>query len=313
MWPGPGSSPKRGAIRRARSRHRTTSRPTPGSPPSPRVATRSTPRSPPTSCSGSSRRTCAASAATCSRWCGTDQLHGYRGVGPRARAATLEGVRERDDERRPTRCRRSVRTRCTVPGAVDGWFTLLERWGTRSFGEVAAPRPALRRGRVPAHASRRVVLRPEPWRLRPLRPPRLRQPRIADTDRGRLAPPARARAARSARSPTTVPTCTTRAPIGDAIADTTAAVRAAFMATDDLAAHDGCLGRPAASRRRVRAAREVARAAAADAGRHRARSAAHRRRSRPRRRRCRSRAPPHRGDEARARRPQRATSAIPTR
>ena len=27
---------------------------------------------------------------------------------------------------------------CTVPGGVDGWFTLLERWGTRSFGEVSA-------------------------------------------------------------------------------------------------------------------------------------------------------------------------------
>ena len=25
----------------------------------------------------------------------------------------------------------------TVPGAVDGWFTMLERWGTRSFGDVA--------------------------------------------------------------------------------------------------------------------------------------------------------------------------------
>ncbi|MFN8036180.1 MAG: gamma-glutamyltransferase family protein [Acidimicrobiia bacterium] len=25
-----------------------------------------------------------------------------------------------------------------VPGAVDGWFALLERWGTRSFGELAA-------------------------------------------------------------------------------------------------------------------------------------------------------------------------------
>jgi gamma-glutamyltranspeptidase len=26
----------------------------------------------------------------------------------------------------------------TVPGAVDGWFTMLGKWGTRSFGEVAA-------------------------------------------------------------------------------------------------------------------------------------------------------------------------------
>jgi gamma-glutamyltranspeptidase/glutathione hydrolase len=25
----------------------------------------------------------------------------------------------------------------TVPGAVDGWFTMLDKWGTRSFGDVA--------------------------------------------------------------------------------------------------------------------------------------------------------------------------------
>jgi gamma-glutamyltranspeptidase/glutathione hydrolase len=31
----------------------------------------------------------------------------------------------------------------TVPGAVDGWFALLERWGTRSFGELAAAAVAL--------------------------------------------------------------------------------------------------------------------------------------------------------------------------
>ena len=27
----------------------------------------------------------------------------------------------------------------TVPGAVDAWFLLLDRWGTRSFAEVLAP------------------------------------------------------------------------------------------------------------------------------------------------------------------------------
>ena len=36
------------------------------------------------------------------------------------------------------RCRRSGRTRAPFPARVDGWFTLLERWGTRSFGEVSA-------------------------------------------------------------------------------------------------------------------------------------------------------------------------------
>jgi gamma-glutamyltranspeptidase / glutathione hydrolase len=33
----------------------------------------------------------------------------------------------------------------TVPGAVAGWFHLLSRWGTRSFGTVAAPALALAR------------------------------------------------------------------------------------------------------------------------------------------------------------------------
>ena len=27
----------------------------------------------------------------------------------------------------------------TVPGAVDAWYILLSRWGTRTFGELLAP------------------------------------------------------------------------------------------------------------------------------------------------------------------------------
>ena len=32
----------------------------------------------------------------------------------------------------------------TVPGAPDGWFALLERYGTRSFGELARTALTLR-------------------------------------------------------------------------------------------------------------------------------------------------------------------------
>ncbi len=38
---------------------------------------------------------------------------------------------------------------CTVPGAVDGWFTLLERWGTRSFAQVSAAAIAYAEGGFP--------------------------------------------------------------------------------------------------------------------------------------------------------------------
>ncbi|MBW3618619.1 MAG: gamma-glutamyltransferase family protein [Actinobacteria bacterium] len=44
----------------------------------------------------------------------------------------------------------------TVPGAVAGWAHLLERWGTRSFGDLAAPAIDLARDgfEVSAHAAR---------------------------------------------------------------------------------------------------------------------------------------------------------------
>jgi gamma-glutamyltranspeptidase/glutathione hydrolase len=61
-------------------------------------------------------------------------LHAYRGVGRSPRAATVDGVRERaGTDAMPVFGPHTV----TVPGAIDGWFTLLERFGTRSFGDVA--------------------------------------------------------------------------------------------------------------------------------------------------------------------------------
>src|SRR5262245_12849212 len=66
------------------------------------------------------------------------RLNGYVGAGRSPRAATIDGVRARSDERlsplggMPTFGPHAV----TVPGAPRGWFDLLERWGSRSFGEL---------------------------------------------------------------------------------------------------------------------------------------------------------------------------------
>src|SRR3954470_18726485 len=62
-------------------------------------------------------------------------VQAYRGVGRAPEDATLDAVREQSGaETMPTFGPHP----CTVPGGVDGWFTLLERWGTRSFAEVSA-------------------------------------------------------------------------------------------------------------------------------------------------------------------------------
>ena len=90
-----------------------------------------------------------------------------------------------------------------------------------------------------------------------------------------------------------------RGPIGAAIAERLQQA-GGCMTVADFAAHAGEWVEPL---RRAVPRRRDPRDAAADAGRHRARGVAHRRRSRPRRRRSGSRAPPHRGDEARVRRP----------
>jgi gamma-glutamyltranspeptidase / glutathione hydrolase len=61
-------------------------------------------------------------------------LHGYLGSGRSPRAATIDAVRDRaDSETMPYFGPHAV----TVPGAVAGWFDLLDRWGTRSFGDLA--------------------------------------------------------------------------------------------------------------------------------------------------------------------------------
>ncbi len=61
-------------------------------------------------------------------------LHGYLGSGRSPADATIGQVRDALDGAGLLVGPHAV----TVPGAIAGWFALLERWGTRSFGELAA-------------------------------------------------------------------------------------------------------------------------------------------------------------------------------
>jgi gamma-glutamyltranspeptidase / glutathione hydrolase len=64
------------------------------------------------------------------------RLHGYLGSGRSPRAATIDAVRDGAlADTMPTFGPHSI----PVPGAIAGWFDLLDRWGTRSFGELAEP------------------------------------------------------------------------------------------------------------------------------------------------------------------------------
>src|SRR5262249_34906174 len=61
-------------------------------------------------------------------------INAYRGVGRAPARSTASAVREQSgSESMPVFGPHPI----TVPGAVDGWFTMLEKWGTRSFGDVA--------------------------------------------------------------------------------------------------------------------------------------------------------------------------------
>jgi gamma-glutamyltranspeptidase/glutathione hydrolase len=71
-----------------------------------------------------------------------DELSGYNGSGRAPGAATVEAVKTvSGSDRMPTFGPLPV----TVPGAVAGWFDLLDRFGSRRFAELA--QPALRYAR----------------------------------------------------------------------------------------------------------------------------------------------------------------------
>jgi len=61
-------------------------------------------------------------------------LHGYLGSGRSPAAVSIDAIRARHGEAMPVFGADSV----TVPGAPAGWFDLLERFGTRELGELAA-------------------------------------------------------------------------------------------------------------------------------------------------------------------------------
>jgi gamma-glutamyltranspeptidase/glutathione hydrolase len=61
-------------------------------------------------------------------------VNAYRGVGRAPAGSTCDAVRDRSGATTmPVFGPHPI----TVPGAIDGWFTMLEKWGTRSFGDVA--------------------------------------------------------------------------------------------------------------------------------------------------------------------------------
>ena len=63
-------------------------------------------------------------------------LHGYNGSGRAPSAATPDAIAERSGMAAPAMPSKGPLT-ITVPGAVDAWFALLGRFGTRSFAEMA--------------------------------------------------------------------------------------------------------------------------------------------------------------------------------
>ena len=65
----------------------------------------------------------------------TGELAGLNGSGFSPKAAAIDFFKSRGLDRIPTKGAFSV----TVPGAVDGWATLLERYGTMSLGQVLGP------------------------------------------------------------------------------------------------------------------------------------------------------------------------------
>ena len=106
---------------------------------SPAAATRSTPRWPPASCCRSSSRTCADRAATCPR-------------SSSPRPTPRPGCCARRVSRRPRPPPQRLRDElgltivpgtgllaATVPGAWDGWLTLLRDHGTMSLADVLEP------------------------------------------------------------------------------------------------------------------------------------------------------------------------------
>ncbi len=228
------------------------------------------------------------------RWCGTAICTRTAASGARPPAATAEFVRAQSGEAEmPTFGPHPV----TVPGAVEAWFTLIEKFATRSFGELVQRAlhyaeegfPLTKRG---AWFFQNSAIMYEHFGLPDF------HDYYGDVDAGDwLRQPELARTIRTLAADG--PDAYYRGPIGEAIAERLQRAGGCMTAAD-VAAHTGAWVDPL---RAPLPRRGDPRDAAADAGPHRARGAADRRRPRPRRRRPRPSASVDRGDQARAGRP----------
>ena len=79
----------------------------------------------------------------------TQRLHGYNGSGRSPQSLMLEWFRENGHTSIPSHGPLPV----TVPGAVDGWFALHERFGTLSMGQILAPTIRYARDGHPLHET----------------------------------------------------------------------------------------------------------------------------------------------------------------
>jgi gamma-glutamyltranspeptidase/glutathione hydrolase len=66
----------------------------------------------------------------------TRQVVSINGAGPAPKLATIEWYKANNDGKLPVN---DGLLSATVPGVVDTWFTLLDRWGTKTFAEVLQP------------------------------------------------------------------------------------------------------------------------------------------------------------------------------
>ena len=163
-------------------------------------------------------------------------LHGYNGSGRAPATATPEAVVERlgASSDPAADMPRHGPLPITVPGAVDAWFALLERFGNRSFADLAEPAIAYAAGGFPltaAGAARIAAGRPA-------------EPGWGDWDRiyGRAAPGARLRQPDLARTLEAVaaggPDAFYRGEIAAAVAGHVQRL-GGLLAASDLAAHRG--------------------------------------------------------------------------
>ncbi len=171
-------------------------------------------------------------------------LHGYLGAGRAPAASTPDAVRAATTGAHIPRPYRSLEHgrrapglgphTVTVPQAVEGWFTLLDRWGTRSFGDLAGAAIKLARDGFELTPTGQEVFAGSEVHFGGFPAWRelygglhvgdvLRQPRLADLLELLAAEG---------------PDAYYRGPVADAIAETVQ-TEGGFLTTDDLAAHAG--------------------------------------------------------------------------